>query len=152
MIQGFAQVQREQVAAHFGHVVAQFIRGKADFLQHANVGLDAFVKKAAVGLGPGFHGQGKGRQLARPFVDLDTEKVVGENFFGNLGLLCAHFFVDGIQQVKRVGEHVARAAGRVADLDVFGFVDLEEVGLRLLRRDVVVHLPGQRRFGVVEHP
>ena len=77
---------------------------------------------------------------------------MGEDFFGNLGLLGAHFFVDGIQQVKGVGEHVARAAGRVADLDVFGFVDLEEVGFGLLRRDVVIHLPRQRRVGAVEHP
>ncbi|MNR26801.1 hypothetical protein D3C85_1440370 [compost metagenome] len=44
------------------------------------------------------------------------------------------------------------ATGRVADLNVFGANDLEEVCFLSLGLDVVVHLPNQPRAGVVEHP
>ena len=151
LLQRLMQAVGEQVAAHGAHVVGEFFACKAHLLQHSDVWLDALVEKAALACA-GFHGQGKGGQLARAFVQFDAVEVVGEDFFGDLGGVVAFFFVDGVEQVKGVGEHVARAAGGVADLDVLGAVDLEEVGFRLFGRDVVLHLLGQLGAGPVEQP
>ncbi|MNF73795.1 hypothetical protein D3C84_558060 [compost metagenome] len=44
------------------------------------------------------------------------------------------------------------AARRIADLDVFRTVDLEEIGFRLLRWDVVLHLLRQLGVRPVQEP
>ena len=57
-----------------------------------------------------------------------------------------------VQQVEGVGEHVARAAGGVDDLELFRAADLEKVGLLVDRGDVVVHLIDEARSRAVEYP
>ncbi len=54
--------------------------------------------------------------------------------------IVALFFVDRVEKIERIGQHMPRAAGGITDLDLFGLADLQEVGLRLFGRDVVVHL------------
>ena len=60
--------------------------------------------------------------------------------------------VDRVQQVKGVGQHVPRPGRRVAQPDLLGGSQAQEVGLRLQRRDVVLHPLRQPRARPVQQP
>ncbi len=98
------------------------------------------------------HSQRKRRQFPGTFVDLDTVEVIREDLLRDLCGINAFLLVDGVEQIEGVGEHVAGAAGRVANLDLFRFADAQEVRLGLCGLDVVVHLQGQLRAGAIEQP
>ncbi|OPZ47301.1 MAG: hypothetical protein BWY92_01819 [Firmicutes bacterium ADurb.BinA052] len=116
------QWRGEQVAPDKVHVVLQLIAVKVDIFQHADVRLDALGEEPPL-LGAGLHGQGKGGQFPGAFVNLDAIEVIREDLLRNLGGLVAFLLVDGVEQVKGIGEHVAGAAGRVANLDLFRLAD-----------------------------
>ncbi|MNV17061.1 hypothetical protein D3C71_1078420 [compost metagenome] len=141
----------EQVAANVAHVFVQLFAAETHLFQHRDVGLDALVEEAPLA-GAGFHGQREGGQFPGAFVELDAVQVVGEDLFRDLGRIVAFFLVNGVEQVKGVGEHVAGTARRVADLDVFRAADPEEISFRFFRRDVVLHLLDQLRTRTVEQP
>ena len=103
-------------------------------------------------LGRRLHRQRKGRQRARAVVNLHPRQVVRQDQRGDLGRVIALFLVDGVEQVKGIGQHVPRPGGGIADADVFGAGDAQEIRLGLFRRDVVVHLLGQTALGPVQQP
>ena len=88
-------------------------RTELDRFNDADVRLQA-AREATQTL-PSFHHQGEGGQRRGARVDLRAVKVVGEDQPGNLAGRVTFFFVDRVEQVESVGEHVARAASGVAD-------------------------------------
>ena len=114
-------------------------------------GLTCLVEEGTLP-GPSLHGEGEGGKRSGARVDLGAVEVVGEDQPRDVGRGVALFLVDGVEQVERVGEHVAGATGGVDDFDLLGLGDLEEVGLVVDRGDVVGHLLAQMRAGAVEQP
>ena len=87
------------------------------------------------------------RQCSGSLVDLDAVQIVRQDQSRDVGRLIALLFVDRVQQIKRICQHVSAAAGRIADFDFFGAADPQEVGFRLLGLDVIIHLLDQPDSG-----
>ena len=119
--------------------------------EHGDVGLHAAAEEAAVQL-TGAHGQGQARDLGGAGVDLHAVQVPGQDEPGDLALAVAALQVHLGQQLEGVDQDVARAAGRVAQGDVLGAADPDEVLVLGVGLDVVLHLVAQGARGVVEHP
>ena len=83
-----------------------------DILQHADVRLDALVEEPTL-LGAGLHGQGKGRQFACAFIDLNTKEVIREDLLRDLGRIVAFLLVDGVEQVKGTSDLGRLFGGRL---------------------------------------
>ena len=129
----------------------QLARCERDGFQHADVRFNLLVEEGALA-GAGLHREGKRCQCARTGVDLGAVEVLGEDQAGNVGRGVALLFVDAVEEVERVGQHVARAACGVDDLQFLGAGDFEVVGLFVDRGDVVLHLLGQPGARPVEQP
>ena len=124
-----------------------FVIGETFRCDALDVRLDlaAFAEEAAV-FAPGLHGEGEGGEVGGSFVDLHAEEVVFQNQAGDFVGGVAGFVVDAVEEVEGVGEHVAGAAGGVADGEVFGRIDLEDLsGVFPNRVDVV--FPGVVELG-----
>ena len=79
-------------------------------------------------------------------------QVLRQDELGDLALAVAALQVHFGQQLESVDQDVARAAGRVAQGDVLGAVDLDKVLVLGDGLDIVLHLVAQGACGVVEHP
>ena len=75
-----------------------------------------------------------------------------EYLLWNLTRVNANLFIDSVEQIEGIGEHVAGTASRIAKLDVLGFGNTQKIGFDLLRRDVILHLLDQARVRMIEHP
>ena len=87
---------------------------------------------------PGFedlHRQRKRGQSPGAVVDLDALQIMGQDQRGDLGGVETLFLLDRVQQVEGMGQHMSRAAGGIANTDVFGAFDAQKIRLGLDRRD-----------------
>ena len=75
------------------------------------------------------HGERKRGQRSGSLVDLDAVQIVGQDQSRDVGRLIALLFVNRVQQIKRIRQHVTAAAGRIADFDFFGTANPQEVAL-----------------------
>ena len=91
-----------------------------------NVRLHLLLEESA-GTGACLHGQGKGGKACGSLVDFHAVQVVFENQSGNIARRIPLLLVDLIQQVERVGKHVAGTACGIADGQVLRGLDFENV-------------------------
>ena len=117
------------------------------------------VKDAAV-IGTSLHQEGEGRKLSGTVVDLQTEKVLGQDELGDVPQAVAPFEVNLLQKVVGFHEDVARAAGWVHKREFFGIQTLrrdllkrgQHFGRLLGRLDVELHFALERRLRVRGEP
>jgi len=91
-----------------------------------NVRLHLLLEESA-GTGACLHGQGEGGKACGSFIDFHAVQVVFENQAGNIARRIPLLLVDLIQQVERVGKHVAGTACRIAYGQVFRSPDCENI-------------------------
>ncbi|CUH64717.1 hypothetical protein TL5118_00987 [Thalassovita autumnalis] len=151
--QRLAQLIGEQILAHHGGHVLHLGIGKGHVLQHTDVGLRLHPQESPP---PQpcrrLHRQRKGSQRARAVINLHPGQVVRQDQRGDFCRVITLFLVDGVEQVKGIGQHVPRARRRIADADIFGAGDLQEVRLGLFGGDVIVHPFGQTAARSVQQP
>ena len=87
----------------------------------------------------GAHGKRQLRDLCRAGIDFHTCKVFSKNERGNLALTIAALLVHGKEQLKRINQDMARAARWVAERNLLGTRDADEVLVLSIGLDVILH-------------
>ena len=113
------------------------------------------IAEEAPGLGACLHGQGEGRQIGSPLIDLHAVQIVGKNQSGDFARGIPLFLVDAVQQIESVGDHVSGTTCGIADSQLLRTIDMKELRLIILLRlglDIVFPIPIQLAVGMILHP
>ena len=100
----------------------------------------------------GAHGERQARDLGGALVDLHAGEVLLEDEPRDVAFAVTALGVHLEQQGEGVDQDVTASARRVAEGDVLGPLDADEVLVSRIGLDVVRHALAQAAAGVVQHP